>query len=80
MHETITLHVPGYDDCDQATLLGIIRDALTNTERGQDFTRSRSPITATTTPVHSPEPYTTTLSAGAYEGPRQTMTGRVLWP
>ncbi len=60
--ETITLHVPGYDDCDQSTLLGIIRDALTNTERGQDFIRSRGPITATTTPVHSMEPYTTLLT------------------
>lgn len=61
----ITLHAEGYDDCDQATLLGIIADALNNTERGQDFTRSRGPITATTTPVHSPEPYTTTLTREA---------------
>lgn len=62
MTETITLHVPGYDDCDQATLLGIISDALTGTERGQDFTRNRGPIMATTTPVHASQPYTTLLT------------------
>lgn len=62
----LTLTWPGMDDCDAATLIGVLREALAAHPRGADMLAGRE-LTCTTTPVYADAPYVSVLTfpAGA---------------